>query len=247
MLKNLVVVMVKTRFPENIGMVARACVNMGVTELILVAPERWSFEKARPLATAKGEALLQRIRITNTIAEAVADCCDVWGTTARTGGWRRAIATPDTAAIEIAENLTQNNKVALLLGPEDHGLSNEAIEYCTRLLTIPTNPEASSLNVAQATLLVLYECAKAVRKKPATLAGGTPESRRINQTESNLLFTTLRETLLAIDYLKHTNSDYFLMPLRRFLGKTNLRRHEFDMIMGICRQVKRLANTQDKN
>ena len=57
----------------------------------------------------------------------------------------------------------------------------------------------------------------------------------------------MRDTLLALDYLKGNNPDYFLMPLRRFFGKTALRRHEMDMLMGICRQVNRLVRTKDGN
>lgn len=240
MLDNLVVVMIKTRFPENIGMVARACVNMGVSRMILVDPERWEIDKARPLATAKGEHLLEQLRMVQTIPEAIGDCAAVWGTTARTGGWRREILTPAIAGPEIARSLSEGDKVALMLGPEDRGLNNEEIEHCTRLLTIPTSPEASSLNVAQAALLVLYECFNASLAHTYQPAPA-PESRRITQNENELLFNTLHDTLLEIDYLKHDNSDYFLMPVRRFLGKSGLRRHEFDMLMGICRQVRRIS------
>lgn len=245
MLPDLVVVMVKTRFPENVGMVARACVNMGAGDIILVDPERWDIDQARPLATAKGVALLDRVRVVPTLGEALHDCTAVWGTTARTGGWRREILTPEKAGPEIASSLADGERVALVLGPEDRGLNNEEIEHCTRLLTIPTSPEASSLNVAQASLIVLYECHKASLAHPFRPGPG-PESRRITQNENELLFNTLRDTLLAIDYLRPDNPDYFMMPVRRFLGKAGLRRHEFDMLMGVCRQVRRLASSHGK-
>ncbi len=258
MLENIVVVMVKTRFPENIGMVARACANMGVTRMVLVAPEWWDMEKARPLATSKGLKVLENITVVQDIGDAVKDCAVVVGTTARTGGWRREIATPSEMAPEVAKVLAQGDKVALLLGPEDRGLNNEEIEHCTRLVTIPTAEEASSLNVAQAALLVLYEMRKmwTTQEKMALDASdvrknekGTEDgaSRRITQGESAILFETLRATLLEIDYLKQDNTDYFLMPLRRFLGKQDIVRYEFDMLMGICRQVRRLAKLQNKS
>lgn len=248
MLQNITVVMVKTRFPENIGMVARACANMGASRMVLVAPEWWDMEKAKPLATSKGLALLENITIVDTIHEAIKDCAMVLGTTARTGGWRREIVTPSDVSAEVVTTLTHGHKVALLLGPEDKGLSNKEIEHCTRLITIPTAVEASSLNVAQAALLVLYEFHKTWQveeKKEATNDDTKDEaSRRITQDESALLFTTLRATLLEINYLKQDNTEYFLMPLRRFLGKHDIMRHEFDMLMGICRQVRRLATLQ---
>ena len=84
------VVLVQTRFPENIGMAARACVNMGSHSIRLVAPERWDREKARPLATPKGQGVLDDVQVLPDVSAAVADCSLVIGTTARTGGWRRS-------------------------------------------------------------------------------------------------------------------------------------------------------------
>ena len=98
---HLKVIMVETRFPENIGMVARAAANMGAREIVLVAPERWDIEKARPLATSKGLPLLEAIHVVSTLDEALADCVAVIGTTARTArtsGWRREIFTPEDIA-----------------------------------------------------------------------------------------------------------------------------------------------------
>ena len=85
------VVLVRTRFPENIGMAARACANMGCSRLCLVAPERWEIEKARPLATPKGLPVLEATRVVPTLAEAVAGSSLVMGTTARLGGWRQSV------------------------------------------------------------------------------------------------------------------------------------------------------------
>ena len=228
--------MVGTRFPENVGMAARACANMGCGRLTLAAPAWWDREKARPLATAKGEPLLESLEVKPDLAEALKHSVLTIGTTARTGGWRQGIVTPEKAAEELAPLLREGNPVAIVFGPEDRG-------QCQRLVTIPTAGEASSLNVAQAILVMTYECMKAVSRldpqPPLSNAPG-PQSRRITHQEQELLYEKMRETLLAIDYLKSDNPDYFLMPLRRFLGKSELRRHEMDMLMGICRQVNNL-------
>ena len=138
------VVLVQTRFPENIGMAARACVNMGSHSIRLVAPERWDREKARPLATPKGQGVLDDVQVLPDVSAAVADCSLVIGTTARTGGWRRSLLSPEQAAGEVAQALERGEKVAIVFGPEDRGLDNDAIQHCQRLMTIPTNPEASS-------------------------------------------------------------------------------------------------------
>lgn len=245
MLHNLTVVLVKTRFPENVGMAARACANMGARDIVLVDPERWSDDagdpaKAVPLATPKGQDILAGVRVVATLAEAVADCAVVFGTTARTGGWRRELLSPERAAAEACPVLAGGDRVAVVFGPEDRGLTNDEIEHCHRLLTIPTAPEASSLNLAQAVLVVLYECLKGTAAHPFRPGPG-PDSRLATHAELERLHDTLRDTLLAIDYLRADNPDYFMMPVRRFLGRTRLRRHEFDLVMGVCRQVKRVA------
>lgn len=241
LLHNLRVVLVGTRFPENVGMAARACANMGCGGLELVAPEWWDFQKARPLATRKGEPLLENITVHPDLTTALAPCVCSVGTTARVGGWRRELLSPEQAARDMVEQLA-HGPVSLVFGPEDRGLDNAEIECCSRLVTIPTDG-ASSLNVAQAVLILLYECLKAateVSGRRSTARDPGPGSRRITHEEQERLYATLRGTLLDIDYLKADNPDYFLMPLRRFLGKNTVRRHEMDMLMGICRQVNGL-------
>ena len=150
---------------------------------------------------------------------------------------------------DITLHVPAGSRVAIVFGCEDRGLSNADIEQCQRLVTIPTAGEASSLNLAQAILILTYECMKAVsRVDPQPSLGNDPgqQSRRITHEEQALLYARLKETLLAIDYLKSDNPDYFLMPLRRFLGKSGLRRHEMDMLMGICRQMDNLRKEAGK-
>lgn len=238
---GLEVVLVGTRFPENVGMAVRACANMGCDRLTLVDPERWEPEKARPLATSKGEDLLGRVRVTASLEEALAESALVIGTTARTGGWRRELLLPEEAAEAALPLLQERARVAIVFGREDRGLTNDELEHCHRLVTIPT-AEASSLNLAQAVLLLLYAFQRAFVPDAGGRRLGDPGalSRRVTHAERELVYTTVRTTLLEIDYLHPENPDYFLMPVRRFLGKAELRRHEMDMLMGICRQIRSL-------
>lgn len=259
LLHGLDVVLVQTRFPENIGMAARACVNMGCGHISLVTPERWLRDKAAPLATPKGQGILDGISLYDSLPEAVADSTLVIGTTARRGGWRQAMLSPERCAAEVADCLRQGGRVSLVFGPEDRGLDNAAITQCHRLVCIPTDPEASSLNLAQAVLLLLYACASAVRtaekggkadsaagpaegaealsgdSAPETTGHGAPASA----ADMERLMAALRDMLLRIDYLHGDNPDYFLMPWRRLFGRARLRRHEYDALMGMCRQVRR--------
>lgn len=285
LLHGLDVVLVQTRFPENIGMAARACVNMGCGHISLVTPERWLRDKASPLATPKGQALLDGITVHDSLADAVGHSALVIGTTARRGGWRQALLSPERCAVEVADCLRQGGRVSLVFGPEDRGLDNAAITQCHRLVCIPTDPAASSLNLAQAVLIVLYACAAAMRegdRRAATAADGVqpvsadgerngpcpggvspgfaaapPAGNAGNGEDAHgplasaadqeRLMSALREMLLRIDYLHGDNPDYFLMPWRRLFGRARLRRHEYDALMGMCRQVRRaLERTEDR-
>ena len=122
------------------------------------------------------------------------------------------------------------------------------MEQCSRIVNIPTVAEHSSLNLAQAVLVLLYECVKAdlalpfaakeasrTWTRPATSA----DSRRASLEEERLLLRSLESTLLSIGHLPEDNPCWFMQPMRRFIRKSRLRRHEFDMLMGICRQIRR--------
>ena len=243
-LEGLRVVLVNTRFPENVGMAVRACANMGCSELVLAAPERWIPEKAAPLATPKGLPLLGRVAVVDSIEAATADCHLIVGTTARTGGWRRALESPEQAAGEIASALARGERAALVFGSEDRGLENAQIERCQRIVTIPTAGEASSLNLAQAVLVLLYECAKAARSMAADRRDNTAALAEgeaapgITGAESERLMASLKEALLRLDAIHGDNPDYFLMPWRRLFARARLRRHEYDAFMGLCRQIR---------
>lgn len=254
MLESVSVILVRPRFPENIGMVARAMGNMGAGELILVRPERWEKDKAEVLATSLGQRLLDAARVAGSLEEALAPFTVAIGSTARSGGWRRDICEPEEAARQARSVARQGGRAALVMGPEDDGLNNAEVELCTYLVNIPTAVDASSLNLAQATLLLLYECMKADRALPFAAPEGSFQTRlparnwtaparlepvrRVTLEEEVMLIRELQDNLIAIDHLPAENSDWFMKTMRRFLRKKGLRRNEFDMLMGICRQMR---------
>lgn len=245
MLDNLSIVLFGTKFPENVGSSARAMTNMGCNNLSLVRPVSWDMEKAMPLATAKGRDVVERALVADELSEALKDQTRVYGTTARTGGWRKGVMTPSTAAPMIVEQLRAGEKVAIVFGPEDRGLTNDETQLCSRLINIPTSHENSSLNLSQAVLIMLYECFKNALDKPYTPAG-PPEERSTSFEEQEILASNLQETLLAIDFLKADNPDYWMMPVRRFMSRIDIKRNEFNLLMGICRQIKWIAGKAGK-
>lgn len=237
MLDDLTVVLFRPKYPENVGSAARACLNMGVSRLVLVDPYNFDLDKALPLATVHAKHILTGARIVDTLAEAVAGCTAVFGTTARTGGWRKGIMSPTTLAGVVDERLREGGRVAVVFGPEDKGLTNEETSVCSGLVTIPTSRSGTSLNLAQAVVVVLYECFKRSLDTPFT-PNGPHEERPTTVPEQETLFTTLQDTLLAIDFLKSDNPDYWMLPVRRFFSKINLKRNEFNLLMGVCRQIQ---------
>ncbi len=240
--EGLRVILVEPRFPENIGMAARACANMGVSELALVKPERFDLPKALPLATAQGAAILEKALIFDALPEALAGLNLAVGATARTGGRRRELLNPEGAAAEVAGVISSGGRAALVFGPEDRGLSNEHTDLCTRLVTIPTAQGGHSLNLAQAVLLLLYECFKLggdagkSRENPRRGKSGAG-SRPATLEEENLVFQRLEQSLQLIEAIPAENPEWFMQPLRRYLRRSRLRRHEFDFLMGVCRQI----------
>lgn len=241
MLDNLTIVLVTPKFSENVGAAARACANMGGARLCVVNPQRWEPKKAAALATPKGMEILDAMRVETSLVAALAPHTAVWATTARHGGWRKAILTPAQAAPDIIQAMRTASAEgaggpAVVFGAEDRGLTNEEIEICGQLLTIPTAEDAWSLNLAQAVLIVLYECFNALPKRP--FRPGAPfKSRLINLQEREILYQALQEALLAIDFLKDDNLDYWMLPVRRLLQRQQLRRNEFNLVMGVCRQI----------
>lgn len=233
LLSDLILVFYRPRFPENIGMAARACANMGCPDLIIVEPERWDFLKAEPTATNKGMAVLEKMQIYSNLAEALAPFNQVIGTTARAGGWRRNLLHPEAVANNLAKK-ESGYKAAFLFGPEDRGLTNAEICMCDALVHIPVEPNAASLNLAQAALIMLYEMRKAClsMRKPGS------KRRSLTHAELVLLETNFKQTLLGLDCLPGKNPAYAFLIWQDILKRADLSRPEYDALMGFCRQIR---------
>jgi tRNA/rRNA methyltransferase len=166
------------------------------------------------------------------LAVETADRTLVVGTTARSGLYRSAARPIREVSDELAA-FSRSNRIALLFGPEDRGLSNEEIKRCQRLVTIPTAPEYPSLNLAQAVMIVAYElmlAAGAARELPLL-----QEWAQIPAIEAML--ARMAKALVAIGFLPEDNPDHIMFALRALLGRAGLTRRELDIINGIARQI----------
>jgi len=237
---RLQVVLFRPKYSENVGSVARAMLNMGTSQLVLVDPQGFDPDRAAPLATTHARHILENARIVGTLAEALAGTSLAIGTTARTGGWRKGLLTPVKAAPEVHARLEQGGSVAFVFGPEDRGLTNEETSLCDQLVMIPASPDCTSLNLSQAVLILLYECFQYSLLRPFE-PKGPPTERDASFEERQALFASMQEALSAIDFLKDQNAEYWMLPVRRFFSRFCLRRNEFNLLMGICRQVRGVA------
>lgn len=239
-LRELRVVLFRPKYAENVGSVARAMLNMGASRLALVDPQGYELDRAAPLATVHARHILENALVVGSLAEALEGASLVIGTTARTGGWRKGLLTPAKAAPEVLSRLHGGGSAALVFGPEDRGLTNEETSLCDQLVMIPASPDCTSLNLSQAVLILLYECYQLALSKPFE-PSGPPTERDASFEERQALFANMQEALTAIDFLKDQNPEYWMLPVRRFFSRFRLRRNEFNLLMGICRQVRNVA------
>lgn len=152
-----VIVLVRPQLGENIGKAARAMLNFGLTEMRLVTPrDGWPNPSAGPAASG-ADVVLEHATVHESLAEAVADCANVYATTVRKRGVTKPVVTPEQAAREIH---TQPGRSAFVFGPERSGLETEDVALARAIVTVPINPEFGSLNLAQAVILCAYEWSK---------------------------------------------------------------------------------------
>ena len=229
-LDGLVVVLVRPRNPLNIGAVARAMSNFGAHRLRLVNPYPVAFREARSAVGAS--QLLREAEEFKTVAEAVADCVLVVGTTAvRNRVLQQPLGCLDEEASAIRNQL-QSGRVALLFGSEKIGLTNEDFTHCHRLLHIPTRQNHISMNLAQAVAVCLYELAREGSAKPEK-PDQEPATAAVNEqiTECTL------EALDKSGYVKPGTQAVSEKKVRRLVLRLGLTAGDAKVFLGMVRQI----------
>ncbi len=227
-------ILVAPRHPANIGAAARAMKTMGQSELWLVAPEAFPHAEATALASGADD-LLSRARVVATLAEAVAGCVLVLGTSARL---RTEYYWPVVSPREAAPRLLAahaSGAAALVFGTERTGLSNEDFDHCHGLVRIPSSPAYESLNLAQAVQILAYElhCAAGAE---------VPEVRRAAPLAPVEELARLRahagEVLEEIEFTDHNAAGHLLRRLARIFGRAALDQHEVNILRGFLTAVQ---------
>lgn len=232
-----IIVLVQAQMGENIGAAARAMLNFGLTGLRLVAP-RDGWPNARAGATAAGAStVLDNVRLFDTVEEAVADCRYVLATTARHRGLFLPVVTPEEAAPQLRQHAARGERTAVLFGGEKAGLETRDVAMANGILTIPVNPDFSSLNLAQAVLCIAYEWSRSGTASP--LFQSNYEGDRADHAETEGAVGHLFETLEQAQYFypehKRPSMEHNLRTLMR---NADLSPAELRLFRGVLRQMQ---------
>jgi TrmH family RNA methyltransferase len=225
------VVLIDPSHPGNIGSVARAMKNMALADLTLVRPR--AFPHAESIALAAGaDDILAAARVVDTVAEAIADCAFIAGTTSRPRTYYWEVMTAREAAGRVVA-LGADIRAALLFGSERYGLATVDLDHCNVLIRIPANPEYCSLNLAMSVQLLAYELFMA-REQPQS--GVQLEQPLAPSADVERFYTHLRQVLEEIEFEDRTG--YLMERLRRLFNRAQLDRNELNILRGILGAVQ---------
>ncbi|MDL2268754.1 RNA methyltransferase [Desulfosarcina sp. OttesenSCG-928-A07] len=237
------IVLVEPQGPINVGSVCRVMMNFGFKALRLVNPcPAYHSLEARRMAL-KAESILSDAAIFPTLADAVADCHLIFGTTRRFGKYREDFLSPESAVRQIWSQ-PPGIRTAFVFGREDRGLHTAELDLCHFFVTIGTDPAYPSLNLSHAVALILYglKTVENTYPHPETQPIAMPaESRDIE-----LMFQHMRRTLLDIDYLDEQNPDHILRAFRRLWGRGGLTGREVRILQGLWNRIDWMAGQLKK-
>lgn len=224
-LDGVVVVLWETQDYVNIAGTVRAMKNFGLRNLRLVRPAVWDPYRIEGIAHDTGD-VVEATRLYDTLADAVADCSLVVGMTARQRRAKRAVARPRDLAPELlARGLDavegRGGPVAILYGREDKGLSNEALDLCHRTCHIPTNPDHSSLNLAQAVIVVAYELWMAAEGAVQPFRDPRRVAPPATTAQLEQVFADAERALWSVDFFKTRVAESVMRSLREIVRRAD--------------------------
>ena len=238
---SVVVVLHEPQDLVNIAHVVRAMKNFGVRDLRLVNPREYDAYRVEGIAH-QTQDVLARVARFERLEDAVADCVHVVGFTSRGRREKRNLQRPREAAAEIVARAGEEGRpVALLFGREDRGLTNQALDRCHRVVTIPTDPAYASLNLAHAVVVALYELALARGaearpfKRPRRAAGPA----RVADVE--LLFGDAERALVAIEFFKKRDVATVMRTVREVAHRAPLDEREVKLLRAMSIEIVKYA------
>ena len=235
-----VIVLVAPQLGENVGTTARAMANFGLSRLRLVAP-RDGWPNARAMRAASGaDHVIEAVEVFDTLAGALADLSFVLATTARRRGIARPVVGPKQAVAAMRRRIAAGQGVGVLFGRERWGLENEEVALADQILTLPVVPEFSSLNIAQAVLMIAYEWRMTGIEEGAALPFSGREEAPARKAELIGLFEHLEAALDRVDYFRPPEKrPSMVLKLRAMLQKAEFTGAEVKALRGVIAALER--------
>lgn len=241
-LSSIRIVLVATSHPGNIGSTARAMKTMGLNSLYLVNPKSFPDYKAKEMAAGADDVLEQAI-VTTTLEEALAGCQLILATSARPRGLSLPGLLPVSSA-ELIGKQADNTQVAIVFGREHAGLTNEELLKCHYHINIPSNPEYSSLNLAQAVQIIAYEIRMNLLAPKAEVSLRRDEYATANEIEQ--FYDHLKDVFIEIKFLKTSNPRRLMQRVRRLFNRVILEKMEVSILRGMLSQVQKSLEWAEK-
>lgn len=227
----------RTFHPGNIGSAARSMKTMGLSDLCLVNPKDYPSAEATKMAAGATD-VLENARLFTSLEDAISDCTVIVASTARPRGYDLPCLSPEQAAVQLNQAAT-NSPVALIFGPERMGLHNDDIRLAKYRVTIPANPEYSSLNMASAVQTLSYEIFKASACSPSTNHNDTSQSRELpTSADIERLYEHLEQVLKEIKFLRPHQGET-LQRIRHLLTRAEPDTLELNILRGILSAIQR--------
>lgn len=235
--KRLRIVLVETSRAGNIGAVARAMKTMGFSDLVLVNPRfPDALTQEEAVAFASGaQDILAGARIVGSMAEALDGCNFAAAVSARLREFSPPVLTPRELAGQAGAQ--HGLRVALIFGNERFGLPNQLVEQCNVLVNIPANPDYSSLNLAQAAQVLLYECRMAAGASQVEAGGVGFHGIAAGVAEIDGMYEHLEQALVALGFLDASNPRKLMPRIKRLFARAGLEKEEVNILRGIANQI----------
>ncbi len=255
LLNQINIVLVNTSHPGNIGSAARAMKTMGLSNLILAYPEHQIDEQSYALS-AGAEDLLKKARVVPTLAEALEGSTLIIGASARRRTYERPLLDPHEMGGFVIEQAKAGSRIAVMFGCERTGLTNEELEICNYHVTIPANPDYSSLNLAMAVQVLSYE----IRQSFLKYLGNDPMRQEIVHTSEKYLekeqiaggdevlgfYSHLEDVLQTTGFLHENNRGHIMRKIKRIFTRPFLTRDDINILRGILSSVTRTIDHRNE-
>jgi len=229
------IVLVETSHPGNIGSVARAMKNMGLSRLALINPKKFPHDEATALAGNAGD-VLEKAKIFGSIEEAVKSSKIIFATSARERTIEWPVASAKDAAREINQFAAEGLEVSILFGREDRGLTNEELQLSNKHLIIPAHPEYPVLNIAMSTQVVCYELYQASQHEPIGPWQDFPE---YSAEELTHLIEHFNETVFNLKLIDPDNPKQILTRMERMFRRLYPDQMEGNFLRGFLKAVNK--------